>query len=342
MGAETTKSCLSSRLDASSLREERMNEPQVAHSRLFVARVSACMAMLGFFTTTLGCGAEETKGTGGSGGSAVVTFQKSECGTCVKASCGAALADCQSDPACASYLDCLYACPVDAKGNADPACDAACAPAQSSSESIKKRQAVAACRFYGDGAACPTCSVPTNLTSATLNQQCVARPNPPTPCRDCFWKHCCDTWDACFDGQNADCDALTDCVGACSNVVPIEPCLQACHDAHPASVATLLAQQTCAISQCASDFVDPVTKKPTCDLALRDACTTCVQVTCGDPFAALLSTGPGFLTYACFEDCSTAGKGADCIAGCVASHPEAADAFFLWGSCVDYRCATEC
>src|SRR5262245_50506380 len=97
---------------------------------------------------------------GGSGGNVAATFQTTECGKCVKSSCDQVLADCQTDPSCTSYLDCLYKCPVDSNGNADAACDAACVPTGSSSESTKKQRAVGACRLYGPGSDCPACAIP--------------------------------------------------------------------------------------------------------------------------------------------------------------------------------------
>ncbi len=296
------------------------------------ARVVVTLAVAALLT---GCGASDPKGTGGAGGTTTALFQKSECGTCVKSSCASAITDCQSDASCAAYLDCLYACPVDSRGNADPTCDAACVTTQGSTESSKKREAVSGCRFYGAGSDCAACSIPKNPVSTSLNQQCTPRPNPPNPCRACFWEHCCDTWDACFDGNNADCSALTDCLQACQTD-PLEPCYKTCFDAHPNSVSTFMAQQSCAISQCATDVGS------SCDATKRDACTACQHVTCGDPFVQLLSTGPGFLLFSCTEDCAALNKGADCIAGCVTTHPDASDAFFLWAECVTYRCSSSC
>jgi len=296
---------------------------------------AAGIGLAGLVSLTGACSKKSTSsGSGGGGKPAAMTFQTTDCGKCAQTSCTQAFSACQSDPTCATYLDCLFKCPVDAQGNADPMCDAACVPAQSSTESDKARSAVTGCRFYGAGASCPTCGIPNTPQSGNLNQVCTPRPNPPTACRACYWQKCCHTWDACFDGSNPDCDALTTCAQACTTA-PLEPCMKACFDAHPNSVPTLLAQQSCALSNCSSD-------QPNCDASTRDACETCSFVTCGDPFVSLLSTGPGFLLFVCTEDCGKAGMGPSCTEACVQAHSEAQDAFFLWAECVTDRCGSTC
>jgi hypothetical protein len=55
-----------------------------------------------------------------------VTYGDSECGTCVQEACSGVLDQCAAEPSCSVFLSCLYACPVGPKGDADPACEAAC------------------------------------------------------------------------------------------------------------------------------------------------------------------------------------------------------------------------
>lgn len=278
----------------------------------------------------------ENQGGQGTGGSPPAnTFQSSECGTCVETSCDPEIQACLTDPGCTTYLDCLLHCPVDEKGNADPACDAACVGTASSSETLKAEADLKACRFYGSGATCEACSIPTAPVSTQLNQQCEPRPDPPpTQCRACYWEKCCDTWDACYaDGVNPDCDALATCIQACGD--PIEPCVDACFDAHPNSVTTLLDQVGCSVSLCAAD-------QPDCDVEARDDCDTCLAVDCGDSFVSLLSTAEGYLLWLCLADCGDSGGGVQCTEGCFDAHPEAQDAGFLWADCLTYQCSTRC
>ncbi|MBI4706227.1 MAG: hypothetical protein HY744_34455 [Deltaproteobacteria bacterium] len=272
---------------------------------------------------------------GGAGGSPPATeLASTECGACVTTACAGAISECQTDPGCAGYLECLLKCPVDEHGNADQGCDEGCA-SSGSSETARLASGLTACRLYGDGASCKTCAIPNQPVSGTLNQQCEPRPEPaPTPCRQCYWDHCCDTWDACFaEGVNPDCDALATCIQECKD--PIEPCVKACFAAHPGSVATLLDRLSCATALCAPDT-------PHCEPAERDACQACLYDDCADPFAKLLSTAEGFLVWLCTADCGAIDAGSQCIEGCVAAYPDATEAFFLWAECVDYACATVC
>jgi len=282
-----------------------------------------------------GCGdAGATGGAGGQGGSpAAEVFGSTECGQCVTIdACADEIASCTSDPGCASYLDCLLACPVTSLGDADPTCDAGCA-GDGSTETTKLRAGVTGCRLYGAGAACGPCGIPSEPTSETLNQTCEPRPDPPTACRACYWEKCCDTWDACYaEGVNPDCDALGTCVSACGQ--PLEPCIDACFAAHPDSVTTALTQVACGLSQCAAD-------QPECDMTLRDACDTCLLEDCGDPFVELMSTGEGYLFFTCLAECDgTFGTG--CVAPCLEAHPDAEEDGLLFLECVSIQCETLC
>jgi hypothetical protein len=270
--------------------------------------------------------------TGGGAPSAGSPLFSSECGTCVANACGAEMWTCQTDPGCASYLDCLLRCPVDAGGVVEPTCEQSC-PISASSETEPLETAFSACRFYGPGEGCGRCAVPP--LPDPLNQTCESRPEPaPTPCRQCYWDHCCQTWDACYaEGVNPDCDALASCIMACDS--PFEPCASTCFDAYPGSVTTLLAQQSCGLSVCAADQRD-------CDASLRDPCETCLYVDCADSFVTLLSTGEGYLAWLCMSDCGALGAETACVEACVSDHPGAEAAVSLWAQCIEYRCAIVC
>ncbi|MFO0547111.1 MAG: hypothetical protein U0271_01920 [Polyangiaceae bacterium] len=262
-------------------------------------------------------------------------YGTTDCGTCVKTACSAEFTDCQSDPGCASYLECLLACPVTADGDATTECDAGCV-ADDSTESLKARSAITACRFEGRGAEdCADCNIPTGNTNPTLNQQCEPRPNAPNPCRQCSWDRCCDTWDACYaDGVDPECNTLTDCAIACQ-IYPLEPCLADCFEAHPTAVDPFLSQLVCGLSLCAND-------QPNCDASLRDDCDDCMYDTCGDSFVAMFGSHDGFLLFTCAEDCGAAGQGIECTLDCVAAHPDGEEAFYVWTDCVNYHCASSC
>jgi len=255
------------------------------------------------------------------------------------AACQPEIAACQNDAACASYVNCLLDCPLSEQGNADPACDEACVTSDSS-ESQQARADLSGCRLYGEGAACEPCDVPTTPKNGPVNQICEPRPppRPPNPCRECFWEHCCDTWDACFDGDNPDCSALATCMSVCSSAPDedlLEPCVADCFIEHPASTEAFTAQTICALSECTNE-------DPQCDEASRDECDTCLLETCADSLHGLMSTEEGFLVWMCLRDCAATDGGPGCVEDCTIAHPDAKDDFLLWGECIDYLCAAKC
>lgn len=304
-------------------------------------RVATCLVCVLLATAGVGCSDDtSTAGGGGAGGdgggsSNPASYLGSDCGVCVSTQCEDAIDACATDPGCATYLDCLFECPVTELGDADPTCDAACA-AGGSSETERLRAGLAGCRAFGAGATeCAECGVPTTPQDDTLNQVCEPRKEePPTPCRACYWEKCCDTWDACYNGENPDCDALATCVIACEEQ-ELDPCVSACFEEHPDSVATLLEQSACSVSQCNADQVD-------CNEAARDACDVCIYETCGDPFVEMLGTGEGYLLWLCLADCGESGGGVPCTEACFEAHPDGAEDAFLWGECIEVRCESLC
>ncbi len=301
-------------------------------------RTSVCLALiaLGGVAVVAACG--EASGAGGEGGAgggaAAVTYGESECGLCVRDVCAAELDACQTDPGCATYLTCLLGCPVKEEGVLDSACEKACTPALSS-EGTRTLAEVVSCRLNGPGATdCPSCGAPIWPNDKPPAQTCEPRPEPaPTPCRQCYWDKCCDTWDACFLG-NQDCDDLNTCLAACQTP-GLEACIEVCFAAHPASVETILAQGACAQEYCAKDT-------PTCEPATRDTCNACFFDTCGDAYVAMISTAEGLLLQACMLDCADAGEGVPCTEACFDAHPAAEAAGLLWAECLSVHCEPIC
>lgn len=293
-------------------------------------------ALVAMLTFQLGaCGdSSMPAGGGGSGGNpSGDAFADSECGICIETECAEALDGCISDPGCSSYLDCLLACPLDDFGNADPSCDAACVGSESS-ETTAARIHLTGCREHGPGAECPTCGFAQPPIPVPLSQVCEDRVAP-NPCRQCFWDHCCDTWDACFDGNNDDCDALATCIEPCKQEDDSEACVADCFAQHSASVGTYLDQNLCASAMCAIEQMN-------CDADARDDCDVCLYETCGTPLHDLIATEPGFLLWVCNLDCAAAQADPDCYKACTDNYPDLKDEYLLWGECLQYECSAIC
>jgi len=303
--------------------------PPVGRSR----RATALASLL----LLLACGDDTgTGGQGGAGGapSTPQDFEHSSCAACIQEACSAELTDCQSDPECTTYLSCLFACPVDASGKIELGCDDGCSTI-SSSEGALAQADLLSCRLYGAGASCEDCQLPNLPFGPNVPQECSPTEPAPNACRQCFWEKCCNTWDTCFAGGNAECDALDLCLAPCESEVPFEDCIAACFELHPDGIADYLAHFTCAIEHCAADTA------PACDLEARPPCDTCATGTCGPTYIAMLSTEDGFLLNACLEDCDE-DSDVTCVEACFDAHPAAQAAGFLWGECVSFECIDEC
>jgi hypothetical protein len=285
---------------------------------------------------TSACSDEVSTGSGAVGGSASQNYGQGDCYDCVKEVCSVELTQCQSEAGCASYLDCVIACRLNERGNAEEACDQACV-AKTPEEAQQVVASVVSCRQDGPGVACGACGLPQGPRSAPEPQLCAPRPNPPTPCRACFWDKCCDTWDQCYGPNgNAECDAVVTCLQLCEPP-QLESCTSDCFDAHPNGIDDYIAQLSCATLHCAPEVTD-ANMMPTCDATQRDACSSCIYSECGASFIDYIGTAEGVLMYLCLADCGSQGLGVKCIEACVEAHPQGNDAFFLWAECVDYRC----
>jgi hypothetical protein len=278
------------------------------------------------------CDDSETKRPSGSGAE---TFAQTSCSDCFLRTCAEPVDACRSDPGCAAYLDCLGACPVDEEGFIDPDCDVACSPT-TSSEATRAQAEVVKCRTQDAAAACLECAPAGPVLIGGQAQLCEPRDDEPfSPCSPCYWENCCDTWDACFgEGADPDCDALASCVALCVDA-PLEPCVDACFAAHPASVETLLAQNGCAMEFCAKDQID-------CNADKRSECDVCLFDTCGPMWVDLMSNPDGFLLFACLGDCGAVDGGVTCVEACFDAHPGAEYAGYLWAECVAFNCESSC
>jgi hypothetical protein len=279
------------------------------------------------------CSSEtEETASGGAGGAPAATYGASECGVCVKGACSEAIVGCQSDPECVGYLECLYGCGVGEDGNVEAECEAAC-PAGTSTAAQQAKAALTTCRELGAGADCPACNVAstTGPQHPLLNQQC--EPVEGAGCLPCSLSHCCETRPGCPDPvpNNPEVCTFTDCMIAC---VDTPGCAASCAEMFPESVVVDYAEQNaCLFYWCAAETTD-------CSGVGRDACASCLYVTCGDAFTAYVSTYEGFLLWTCITDCPLNDTACDQV--CYDTYPEAMDAYHAVGDCLATLCQDVC
>lgn len=282
---------------------------------------------LGGMTLTSACGDDGSSSSQGGGGTGASGdgYGASACGQCVQASCAAEIDACASDPGCAQYLTCLYACPLDATGNADSACAGACGVPDSSTAQAA-RAAVEACRAYGAGALdCPDCGVSGN-THPLLNQECPASQDP-NACFKCEDEHCCETYAACK--SDPECDALATCLKACPTV-GYDACAADCEAMHPAGVGEFGARLACLTVFCTE----------ACAGAAPDPCSECVNTRCGDELMTCWANAECYLLFECSTPCSPDDQA--CFDACFSAHPDGVQDFTTFGVCSTQACSAEC
>lgn len=291
----------------------------------------AGVAMVGLVAP--GCGSDATMpatSSASSTGGGDCGFACSECGQCVQEACATEIDKCNGDPECATYATCVFACPVAADGNADPACVAAC-PTGASSEAKKAAAALLACRGEGAGADCQACGVQENAppTNPYLNQQCGGSTET-NPCFICEDMNCCETYEACK--AEPDCAAFKQCLVEC----PVtgdsldSMCVYQCGQQHPAGVAQAAPLWSCMYYHCAFE-------QDMCAESSRDACEHCIyEGSCGDLRAYLTSTVDGFLLDLCILTCPL--DDAACDSQCLDTYPSANDAWFNYAQCILAAC----
>jgi hypothetical protein len=102
------------------------------------------------------------------------------CLECLTGACASAVAGCNGDPDCATFLACLDACPTDASGHATQACASNCPRGSSSSGALAESQ-LNACLTAGAGTVCPSCVAPTSPAPAPDAGMDSGTPSPPSP-----------------------------------------------------------------------------------------------------------------------------------------------------------------
>lgn len=254
---------------------------------------------------------DDDTGTGGQGG-AQTLYADSPCGLCVGEACASQVAACAAEPECASALECLYACPIDATGNADPACEAAC-PVPTSDGPAGALAALTTCRASGDGASCEACGVvPTG--HPLLNQTC-GEPVSADACTACEEEHCCET--RC----NGPCQGYITCMQGCGGEVS---CQDGCAAAHVEGVAEFGRWLACQLPHC-RDY---------CQSLIPGPCLECGLVHCADEYADCFGNASCYLRFWCGFNCDSHA----CYQACDAKYPEANALMGAWLLCVGDNC----
>jgi hypothetical protein len=301
-----------------------------AFSAALLASACGCDGQPSTSTTSSGGAAGEGGGGGqggqggeGGGGEAYGT---SAAGVCFAEKCASEINTCKADPECPAFLSCLDACPVDATGDADPACVALC-PTGMGSQSMMAAAAVDDCRTNGAGAVCLACTSPQpEYTSPVLNQTCPDPSMETNVCFKCEDEKCCDTYVACKN--NPECDALVkNCLALCA--AGDLSCEKDCVAQHPAGADDLGARFACMRVRCFAEQL-------MCDRCLREPAEVCLYDTCGDAYAAYLSGPNGYAHEACIHACPVDDMACDQV--CHADYP---DAYMRFGALADCF-ATQC
>ncbi len=291
------------------------------------------IGLLFAFATSVACGDSDDTG-GGAAKQQKDFYKSSDCEACDVASCPDAHAACKADAACAVYLTCLGQCELGPNGDADSACEVACAGQASATDLVETFRT---CRTDGPGSLCvaecgrtpadggggaggeaPTCG-----GDWSFPQMCAPMPNIDDECMRCNYEKCCDAADALSDPGPA--QELTDCWLACTTPA----CEADCFDMYPDGIPGFAEWEACFFSQC-GEPVGPCELTGTCNQCWYDECE-CEYLDCkNDPEC--------YLTFACYGECSTT----QCVDACVAEHPNGATAFNTLQTCILQRCGDQC
>jgi hypothetical protein len=231
--------------------------------------------------------------------------------------CSNEKAACAAEPACASWLDCVLACPVATNGDADPVCEKAC---PGSSTEDKPRAALNDCRRSGAGASCTPCGKIGPGAHPILNQSCPASTSA-DGCVRCQESKCCKT--SC----DAGCNSLIGCIKGCGGLSKGDTaCIDACYAKNPKGVAETGPWLAC---------VGVVCKKDCPGILTTTDCAACALEKCGAPFADCLAEPACYLRYMCGLAC----KNTECYQACDKKHIAGEAAFDRFLLCVADRCA---
>jgi hypothetical protein len=248
---------------------------------------------------------------------------------CIDEACRNLIDPCRADPECASYLDCVLACPAGATGLPDVSCIDACP--------VPANEVGAAARVDFDlclqgSAGCSECGHVSPADHPFPNEGCPTS-SQTNACLKCWLEGCCETADRCFT-QNVECGLLFDCLVECdSPTVPsYSACTSDCFAAHPDGVADYLMDYSCTDLVC--------TRPGPCDTTNPTACDLCVREHCGGTNHAC-NIDPGcHVIKLCISECFDE---PNCVESCLAdADASALEQFELDRVCVLAECSSEC
>ena len=261
---------------------------------------------------------------------AAVTYASSPCGTCVATACAAAIATCNADPTCATYLTCVDACTVTSAGDVNPTCEAAC-PAPSGSAGTSAQSGLDTCRKQGAGAACSECGAAdggqdgatTCALGPALMQTCAASTDT-NVCNKCQFEKCCDSAKKVYgSGPTKD---FTDCYNACSGDIA---CVTACEKKYPTGVAGYTEFAACLDVKCLATGL----------CHSNSACGTCNYQMCACELALCNADPDCWHLSECVADCASL----TCAEACAKAAPPASAALYkTYGACTSQRCISAC
>ncbi len=244
------------------------------------------------------------------------SYGASPCGRCVAAACAGAVADCDSDPDCAAYLTCVDGCKVEASGDVDPSCKAAC-PTGSSSSGAQAEIELAACRTGGAGALCTSCG--TRASKSSIFGEMCPPSGATDACDRCNDEHCCEVFAAC----DAACHGFIECM--IDGGDDLDGGYLACEAQFPGGFVAAEVEHACTSIFCAPRDLCAVTTDP---------CFQCIFQDCGAQYASLVGSVQGALSW----ECSFAGNP---VPDCIKLYPEASVLTEDLNACISNLC-TDC
>lgn len=249
--------------------------------------------------------------TGGGGGAEPLSWRESDCGQCVEEACASAITNCEGEPECANYVECLRACPVVEGQDAEPACEASCTmPMEAAAEGARK--ALQNCRTMGPGVECEACGRMSE-SHPLLSQACVASTAVDT-CERCEEERCCET--RC----DADCQDYVTCMQGCQGLLTCEESCQTTFSEGAKKTGSWLGCQT---ALC-----------PVCGGLVPGMCFQCALDNCPNTFAACFDDSSCFLRFLCGRNCDSA----SCYDACDERYREADALFSAFLFCVGESC----
>lgn len=301
-----------------------MQARRLVRGVLFVGFVNGAYLACGGSDDGSGGGAGGAPATGGTAGAETGSgWAASACGLCVESTCSSALTQCEAEPSCANYIGCLEACPVAASGDADPACEAACAfPTEGAGQAAAT--SFASCRASSNCAPCGTSS-DAGTKHPILTQVCPG--SSASGCAKCEDEHCCDSYAAC--AADADCQAIKNCLKACTD--PASQCYTDCFAANPNGNGKQLTLNrfACIDVLCGVECAE-----------ISEPCDFCTRDKCANTLAACNVDEKCYIGSLCISECA---GDQTCVQGCIAQVTGTSlDILNAFLSCADNTCSAEC